>query len=239
MKFLRIPALLLAGMLLCMPAAADTAVPQPVSVSAASETPDLSAETVYQKLIAFKETYPEGTPYTNDDSYRWNGGIFSIGYGCAGFAFMLSDGAFGDLPAREFTDYTQLRVGDLLRMNNDMHTVVVLEIKDNYIVVAEGNYNYSVHWGRRIPMSEVFSVSTTYGLTRYPVGWEEDPPEPLAGDLNGDDELTVTDAIILLRFLSEDDTLKLKNPALLDYADLDGDGMLTLLDGSALLKLLG
>lgn len=119
-------------------------------------------------MIALKSRYPEGTPWTNANFYEWKGGIYNGGYGCAGFAFMLSDAAFGDLPARKFTDYSQIRVGDLLRMNNDTHFVVIMEIHDDHYVLAEGNFNNSVHWGRTVTKAEVFSAATTYGLTRYP-----------------------------------------------------------------------
>ena len=44
----------------------------------------LTEDAVYQKMIALKEEYPEGTPWTNDNYYAWNGGIYSGGYGCAG-----------------------------------------------------------------------------------------------------------------------------------------------------------
>lgn len=239
---LSFPALLLSGMLLCLPvSAAGDEIPQPQSagiaagISGAQETPDLSPETVYETLIAFKDSYPEGTPYSNDDSYAWRGGIFSVGYGCAGFAFMLSDAAFGDLPARMFTDYDVLRVGDILRVENDTHFVIILDVQESYITVAEGNYNYAVHWGRKIPMSSVRSAGTTYGLTRYPEDYQDPGRKPVPGDLDGDREVTVTDAIILLRVVSEDESFRIRKPELLSEADLDGDGMLTVRDAAMLL----
>lgn len=121
-------------------------------------------------MIALKAKYPEGTPWTNDNYYDWKGGIYDRGYGCAGFAFILSDAAFGDLPARQFTDFAQLRVGDILRMNNNGHSVVILEIRGDQYVIAEGNYNSSIHWGRIVSKDEVFSSATTYAMTRYPQG---------------------------------------------------------------------
>ena len=104
-------------------------------------------------------------PY-NDNSYAWKGGIYSEGYGCAGFAFMLSDAAFGELPARQ-TDVSNPKVGDILRINNDSHSVVILEVRDDCVVVAEGNFNESVYWGREIPLS-VVNAPGTYIITRYP-----------------------------------------------------------------------
>lgn len=127
----------------------------------------LNEEQVYKAMIAMKSKYPEGMSWTNDNFYAWKGGIFSGGYGCAGFAFAISDAAFGSLPARSHTDFSKIRVGDIVRMNFDGHSVIVLEVKSDGVVVAEGNYNSSIHWGRSISFSEI-QASGTYVLTRYP-----------------------------------------------------------------------
>ena len=89
------------------------------------------------------------------------------GIGCAAFAFELSDAAFGSLPGTEHYDVSAIRVGDIIRMNGDSHSVIVLEVQSDGIVIAEGNYNSSVHWERFISFTEVQS-SLTYIWTRYP-----------------------------------------------------------------------
>ncbi len=134
----------------------------------------------YQAMIALKDEYYEGRPWTNANFYDWNGGIFSGGGGCAGFAFILSDAAFGSLPARqlyagEFA-YEDIRVGDILRVNYDTHSVVVMETHDDHVVLAEGNFNSSIHWGRTMTKSEVMST-TVYIMTRYPEQTQT-PEEP-------------------------------------------------------------
>ena len=134
---------------------------------------------VYSAMIALKPQYPEGMPWTNANEYAWKGGIFSLGYGCAGFAFLLSDAAFGDLPARlirEFT-YDDVRVGDILRINGNTHSVVVLEKHSDHVVLAEGNYNRSIHWGRKLSRSAVENAD--YILTRYPAETPPAPPTPM------------------------------------------------------------
>lgn len=138
-----------------------------ITVKKAGNPSELSEKTVYEKMIAMQNEYPEGMPWTNDNYYAWNGGIYSGGYGCAGFAFMLSDAAFGTLPARMHTDFSKIRVGDILRINYDTHSVIVLEVKSDSVIIAEGNYNSSIHWGREIPRSEI-EQSGEYVLTRYP-----------------------------------------------------------------------
>ena len=121
----------------------------------------------YERITELRNTYPEGTPWDNSNYYGWRGGIYSGGYGCAGFAFMLSDAAFGDFPATKSLDicYENLRVGDILRINSDSHSVVILEIHESYITIAEGNYNRSVHWGRTLSKDVVMQAD--YYITRY------------------------------------------------------------------------
>lgn len=121
---------------------------------------------IYDALIAQKAIYPEGMHWDNSNYYGWHGGIYSGGYGCAGFAFALSDAAFGDAPARMHYDYNNIKVGDIVRMNNDTHSVIILEVQSDSVIVAEGNYNYSVHWGRRIS-KESLAASANHVITRY------------------------------------------------------------------------
>lgn len=80
---------------------------------------------------------------------------------------MMSDAAFGTTAvATQHTNFSDLHVGDIVRMNNNSHSVVVLEVYSDYIIVVEGNYNSSVHWGRQISLSDVKSTGT-YVYTRY------------------------------------------------------------------------
>lgn len=121
---------------------------------------------VYNMLIAQKAVFPEGMSWTNDNYVSWKGGTYSGGFGCSGFAFSLSDAAFGDARARKHTDYTNIRVGDILRVDGDTHSVIVLEVRENSVIVAEGNYNSSVHWGREISKSRLTGEGN-YIMTRY------------------------------------------------------------------------
>lgn len=175
------------------------------------EIPDVDVSSltpakVYAAMTALEnmEGYREGDPWTNtvpysgtgDDVYRWAGGTIGgvniVAVGCVAFAFTLSDAAFGNLQARmyaegEFT-YDDIKVGDILRVNNDTHTVIVLEVSDAGVVVAEGNigtgdYQNKVHWGRGISKEEVMS-STSHYITRYPDGYVA-PDDPTANESIG------------------------------------------------------
>ncbi len=141
-----------------------------VSPSAAlnSDTTGMSpAEAkVYRKILSMRKKYPEGKSWTNDDCYAWKGGIFGRGYGCAAFTFLMSDAAFGETECVMHKKLKKIMVGDIIRVDNDSHSVIVLKKTASAIVVAEGNYNSSIHWGRVITMKELRSTMT-YILTRY------------------------------------------------------------------------
>lgn len=144
-----------------------------------TETPDTpgtidedpTEQEVYNAMIALKSKYPDGTPWTDENqSYVWHAipGVNVTGTGCAAFAFILSDAAFGtETQATKLTDVSRVRVGDIIRMYNNTHYVVVLTIADNGdVTVAEGNINDSVFWGRVIEKAE-FESSFDYLYTRY------------------------------------------------------------------------
>ena len=154
---------------------------------------------VYEAMIALKdrEEYKEGTTWTDDEPYsdskgyyRWKGGPLDgkniVAVGCVAFAFILSDEAFGSLPARMYApgkfSYEDIKVGDILRVSNDVHTVIVLEVNDAGVIVAEGNistgdHKGKIHWGRAISKEEVMS-NTSHYITRYPEGYvPPDDPE--------------------------------------------------------------
>ena len=147
-----------------------TAVP----VGFAAEAP--GSFDAYLTMTKLRGEYPEGTPWTNDNTYQWKGGIFTHGAGCAAFAFLLSDAVFGDLPARQLTGISAdaLRPGDILRLNGDTHSVIVLQNTPYGIVIAEGNYNSAIHWDR--VLSRTDAESADYVLTRYPENWVDAAP---------------------------------------------------------------
>ncbi len=132
----------------------------------AADTTSTAESQVYEIIMAQKAVFPEGMRWTNDNYYGWKGGTYIGGFGCAGFAFAVSDAAFGDVRAKIHKDYSNIRVGDILRVDNDTHSVIVLEVRENSVIVAEGNYNSSIHWGREIPKERLVDPSS-YIMTRY------------------------------------------------------------------------
>ena len=149
-----------------------------LSVAAAEENATISEEKVYERIMAQKENYPEGMTWTNDNQYKLSVTVdeyYITGYGCAGFAFILSDAGFGEgqFPARKYYEYDDIRVGDILRISNDTHSVVVLSIAGDVVTIAEGNYNNSIHWGRTLSLTQLQNGEIDYGITRYPVEYSE------------------------------------------------------------------
>lgn len=128
----------------------------------------LTEQEVYNAMITLKSQYPDGTPWNNDNKYVWKASNRKnyTGRGCAGFAFMLTDAAFGNAPATKHTDFTNIRVGDIIRQYGDSHSVVVLKVNANSYTVAEGNMNGTVYWGREVSKEEAQTMST-YIYTRW------------------------------------------------------------------------
>ena len=132
--------------------------------------------TAWKTILAFQEDYPEGTEFTNDDYYQWNGGIYRGGYGCAAFCFMLSDACFGAnttdfiTPVTDF-DLEELRPGDIIRVDYNTHSVTVVNHTKDGVIIAEANYNKSVHWGRKLTYKEInktgSNIMSRYSDTQY------------------------------------------------------------------------
>lgn len=84
---------------------------------------------------------------------------FNIGRQCAGFSSMLSDRIFGkNAPAKIFYNYDDLKIGDQARINNNSHTVFIIDKTDEYVIVAECNADYKtciINWGRKIPRNKL------------------------------------------------------------------------------------
>ena len=120
-----------------------------------------SNECLYSKMIMQKKDYPEGKRWTNDNCYssKYLGG----GCGCAGFAYLLSDVCFGSIKTNRITDCSTFKVGDVVRVNGNTHSVIILKIdyKTNIITIAEGNYGGTIHWGR------TFKISSLQGNCDY------------------------------------------------------------------------
>ena len=127
-----------------------------------------SDQCLLSKMIEKQTEYPEGMPWTNSNCYSSK--YLGYGCGCAGFAYMLSDVCFGELKATKLsTCPDNYKVGDVVRMNGNTHSVIILSIDltSNTITIAEGNFNSSIHWGRTIKINQ-FKADCNYVMRRNP-----------------------------------------------------------------------
>ena len=114
-------AMLLCGILLLNAAAAEAIegkdysvrilerIPNEISRETAHDSAWYREDAVYARMMALKSSYPEGMPWTNDNTYSrtylWYGGswdgmrITYTGMGCVGFALIMSDAGFAAFTA--------------------------------------------------------------------------------------------------------------------------------------------
>lgn len=140
---------------------------QPAQTPKLANGAEITDENIRSIIYGLKAEYPEGRKWNNDDSH-FSAPLRTTGYGCAGFGLICTDAVFGDLPVSDtHSDFDRIKVGDMLRVSNDTHTVVVLEKKADSVVVTEGNYNESIHWGREISRREL-EQGNFFDECRYP-----------------------------------------------------------------------
>lgn len=118
------------------------------------------------KLMAMKKIYKEGMSWTNEnEEYFWEATNCEC-YGCIALCGEISDKIFGKYaPVTRHQNFNKIKVGDHIRIGNE-HSVTVLQKKGNTLTVVEGNYNDTVHWGRKITQKEL-QESGFYVDTRY------------------------------------------------------------------------
>jgi len=125
----------------------------------------VTTSTITKKVLALKKTYPEGTSWGDNKFYFWKA-INCNCYGCIAFAGTVSDAIFGkNTPVKQHKDFSKIKPGDHVRIG-DYHSLIVISKKGNTVTVVEGNYNKSVHWGRKFTKSKLQSEGF-YVETRY------------------------------------------------------------------------
>ena len=119
-----------------------------------------------RKIMAMKKTYKEGLSWTNENrQYFWEATNCQC-YGCIALCGEISDKVFGKYaPVTKHSNFSRIKAGDHIRIGNE-HSVMVLQKNGNMLTVVEGNYNATVHWGRKITKKEL-QESGFYVETRY------------------------------------------------------------------------
>ena len=168
-----------------------------------AQTP-LNEQEVYNRLMdrQYMEGYQEGTPWDNSHTYYntvvfdgYNPGWYGGG-GC--FAFMMDMMEYAsnyEYPIRiiegSYDNLPKIHVGDGVRVMNDCHSVVVLEVDETTVTVAEGNFNSSVHWGRTIDLAD-----PAQGFTYIATFWPEESNTIATGITDHDIDSPIRDLCI-------------------------------------------
>lgn len=133
----------------------------------------LTEKSVQETIWGLMELYPTntlyGAPYVPNNPFNRP---YSNCDACAGWAMKCSDAAFGELPWRRIMNpcWEDIRAGDLLdwRTGSVGHVVVVLEKRDDLVIVTESGKNDKTRWGGQYPRWWL-EEQTDYSLrTRYP-----------------------------------------------------------------------
>lgn len=129
---------------------------------------EITEDNVREIINGLRNSYSEGMHWTNESNTYTSMVMYIKGRGCAAFAFLISDSVFGDLPlTAQHSSFDRIRAGDILRTQDDTHTVVVLEKRADSVIVTEGNYEEQIHWDREISRQEL-EEENFYVRTRYP-----------------------------------------------------------------------
>lgn len=109
----------------------------------------LTQTQIRSRLYKLKTGFPEGKTWTNANLDAYGNG------GCYAFMTIALESVFGkNALTKQHSSFKKIRVGDHIRIGN-YHSVVVLKKKAHSVIVAEGNYNSSIHWGREITKQEL------------------------------------------------------------------------------------
>lgn len=171
------------------------------AVSYYEEPQPITEEEAAATLESLRDTFPDGSYWNHMGLEEWDeftvtdipcdhdlywdtycnsytGGIqelfpqFEPMEQCLGFAALLNDLVFGeDAPVSTFTDYTQLRVGDHIRLELTEHSMTVLTVAEEGITVVECNRDYEhclISWDRFLSWEELAAYSYEMEcITRY------------------------------------------------------------------------
>ena len=154
----------------------------------------ITEENVLELLKEIEQEYPDGTPWGDygpgSNPNKVSATMTSVlngkhststSWGCGGFAAMVSDLVFGyDNPARQLTDISEIRPGDIIvDLTNGITRHVMIAMsgmfgEDNDMChVADGNNGNQIHWAfanndEYNNINWIHSDSTWVVYTRYP-----------------------------------------------------------------------
>jgi hypothetical protein len=132
---------------------------------------DFSDEAINTRIEALRTVFPQNMAFGPRQNVN-----------CTHFTSTARVLVFGNLTTvntRRHTDWNQLRVGDTVAVRNragNSHSVLVIDITNGIITIAEGNFGAQINWDRTFTMTEL-SASR---------GWNSGIAITSHFDINGD-----------------------------------------------------
>lgn len=154
-----------AAVVLCNLDKAKTAVTAPTYTNPSRLANGLAAteENVADLLDDLQSDYP--SYYQWDMTTTYTSQRLGVGSGNKGFAYMLSDKVFGGMPANTIDDPKDLRLGDVIALNNRSEYGVVWEVTSQSFSYVTCDSNGWVYWDNDMYLDDLDSGDIVY--TRY------------------------------------------------------------------------
>ena len=143
------------------------------------ETGEKATESsVADRINALRKVYPQGMSCTDGNFFYIDPvtGVTTGNTGCYALAMYIMDyvfgyGAFdaakgtqmgkGYSAAQNDAVFSSIKPGDHIRIGDIPHSVIVLEVHDDFVTVVEGNFNKQVCWDRTYSKAYLSSCNVT------------------------------------------------------------------------------
>lgn len=131
---------------------------------------------IYKKIRSLRKEFKENSLWGDEKEYFCEKNN-TIGSGCAALGFQFTDILFGkDAPMNKSEDLSgiknKIRIGDLIRINQNTHTAIVIDKEEDGMILLEGNFFFGdakegrIHWGEKLTFDKFMEVGDYY-VTRY------------------------------------------------------------------------
>ncbi|MBR4318815.1 MAG: dockerin type I repeat-containing protein [Oscillospiraceae bacterium] len=166
-----------------------------------------------------------------DYNTRWSG------QQCFGFAMKVNYDMYGSTFTgwKQDNDIASLKAGDVVRVYNDSHSIIIQKVEGETVTFAECNTEApcQISWNETISMAALKKNLTYVAHAPYEALQSPDDKERELGDVNGDGKIDIIDAIMINKaVLGKENLTKAQQKA----ADINGSGVPDSGDSLQLLK---
>ena len=99
----------------------------------------------------------------------WSQRMQVAGYQCHGFALKVAQDLYGSLKKWKYVEsYRTIHAGDVIRINNNSHTIIVTKVYSGSIQYADCNStgDCQIQWGKTMSR-QALRKAFTYMYTKY------------------------------------------------------------------------